>query len=57
MNATSEFREPHDPPTATDLIDRVLDRGIVIDSEYHIAVAGVQLMTIDMWLVVASLET
>jgi hypothetical protein len=40
-----------------DLIDRVLDRGIVIDAAFRFNVAGVHLIDVDTWIVVASLET
>lgn len=52
--------EPHsegDPYSGEDLIGRLLDRGIVIDATCRVDVAGVHLVTVDMWVIVASLET
>lgn len=40
-----------------DVIDRVLDKGIVIDAWAQVSVAGLELITIDARVVVASLET
>jgi gas vesicle structural protein len=43
--------------TAVDVLDRVLDKGIVIDSEIHISVAGIRLLSVDARVLVASFET
>jgi hypothetical protein len=43
--------------TFIDVLDRVLDKGIVIDGWGKVAVAGVDLITIEGWVVVASIET
>ena len=40
-----------------DVLDRVLDKGVVIDGEIHVSVVGIDLMTIDGWVVVASIQT
>jgi gas vesicle structural protein len=40
-----------------DVLDRVLDRGIVIDAWAQVSVAGLELITIDARVVVASIET
>jgi gas vesicle structural protein len=40
-----------------DLLDRVLDKGIVIDAWMRVSVAGIDLMTIETNLVVASIDT
>jgi hypothetical protein len=40
-----------------DVLDHVLDKGIVIDAHMRIAVGGLQLITIDARVVVASFET
>jgi len=39
------------------VLDRVLDKGIVIDARLRVALAGVDLVGIDARVVVASLET
>ncbi|HYV22750.1 MAG TPA: gas vesicle protein GvpJ [Candidatus Bathyarchaeia archaeon] len=40
-----------------DVLDRVLDKGIVIDGWGRVAVAGIDLIGIDGWVVVASIHT
>lgn len=40
-----------------DVLDRVLDKGIVIDGWGRVSVAGIDLITIDGWVVVASIHT
>jgi len=40
-----------------DVLDRVLDKGVVIDGLIHVSVAGIDLVTIDGWVVVASIQT
>ena len=38
-----------------DLLDRVLDKGIVIDSSIRVSVAGIELLSVDVRIVVASI--
>ena len=48
------------PSTGTSLIevlDRVLDKGIVIDAWVRVSVVGIDLVTIDARVVVASIQT
>lgn len=40
-----------------DVLDRVLDKGLVIDAEIHIAVAGIELVTVNALVKIASFET
>jgi gas vesicle structural protein len=40
-----------------DVLDRVLDKGIVIDGWGRVSVAGIDLIGIDAWVVVASIHT
>jgi hypothetical protein len=40
-----------------DVLDRVLDKGIVIDAAVRISLAGVQLLGVDAGVVVASIKT
>jgi hypothetical protein len=40
-----------------DVLDRVLDKGIVIEGWGRVAVAGIDLIGIDGWVVVASIQT
>jgi hypothetical protein len=40
-----------------DVLDRVLDKGIVIDGWGRVSVVGIDLIGIDAWVVVASIHT
>jgi hypothetical protein len=40
-----------------DVLDRVLDKGIVIDAWVALSVAGINLVTLEARIVVASVET
>ena len=40
-----------------DVLDRVLDKGIVIDAWVTLSVVGISLVTVDARIVVASIET
>ena len=63
--SASEPRRPYymrrdvEPGRATfvDVLDRVLDKGIVIEGWGRVAVAGIDLIGIDGWVVVASIHT
>ena len=44
-------------PGLADVLDRVLDKGIVIDAAVRVSVAGVELLGVDARVVVASIET
>ncbi len=43
--------------TVLDILDRILDKGVVINGDITIAIAGVDLLTLKINLVIASLET
>jgi hypothetical protein len=50
--------QPHRFPTTADLIDRVLDKGIVIEYHARISISGIDtLMTVDARYVAASIDT
>jgi predicted ester cyclase len=44
-------------PGVSEILERVLDKGIVIDASVRVSVAGLDLMTVDARVVVASLQT
>ena len=48
---------PERPATLVDVLDRVLDKGIVIDSWERYALGGIELMTVKGHAVVASIDT
>jgi len=43
--------------SSVDVLDRVLDKGLVIDAEIHIAVAGIELVTVSAHVKIASFAT
>jgi hypothetical protein len=43
--------------STADVLDRVLDKGLVIDAEIRIAVAGIELLTVSAHVKVASFDT
>jgi gas vesicle structural protein len=43
--------------TLIDVLDRILDKGIVIDAWVRVSLAGVDLVTVEARIVMASLET
>jgi ssDNA-binding Zn-finger/Zn-ribbon topoisomerase 1 len=45
------------PATVADIIDRVLDKGLVINADIAVSLAGVELLSIRIRAVLASLET
>jgi hypothetical protein len=51
------LQAPRDEGTLIDVLDRVLDKGIVIDAWARMSVVGIDLMTIEMKVVVASIDT
>jgi hypothetical protein len=40
-----------------DVLDRILDKGIVIDAWGRVSLAGIDLVHFDAWVVVASIHT
>jgi gas vesicle structural protein len=40
-----------------DVLERVLDKGIVIDAAVRVSVVGIEILRLDAWVVVASIET
>jgi hypothetical protein len=48
---------PAAPDRYFDVLERVLDKGIVIDAAVQISLAGLEVLRIDAWVVVASFET
>jgi len=51
------LQAPRDDGTLIDVLDRVLDKGIVIDAWARMSVVGIDLLTVQMKLVVASIDT
>jgi hypothetical protein len=47
----------HEGASLLDVLDRVLDKGIVIDAWVRVALAGIDLVTVEARVVIASIET
>jgi len=50
-------RAQHEPASLGDLLERVLDKGIVIAGDIRINLLDIELLTIKLRLVIASLDT
>ena len=44
-------------PSQTDILDRIPDKGIVMDAWSRVSLAGLELVTLESRVVVASIET
>ena len=51
------LQAPGEGGTLIDVLDRVLDKGIVIDGWARLSVAGIDLVGLELKIVVASIET
>ena len=56
MSASPADRAPR-PSSLADVLDVVLDKGIVIDAYVRAALLGIELVTIDARIVIASVDT
>ncbi len=52
----SANRAPH-PSGLADVLDLVLDKGIVIDAYVRLALVGIEILTLDARIVIASVDT
>ena len=59
MHGTSSnyLQRAPSPSGLADVIDLILDKGLVIDAYIRIAVIGIELITIDARIVIASVDT
>jgi hypothetical protein len=55
--ATQSINRAPRPSSLADVLDIVLDKGIVIDAYVRVAVVGIELLTVDARVVVASVDT
>ena len=54
---TSSVNRAPRPSSLADVLDVVLDKGIVIDAYVRVAVVGIELLTVDARIVIASVDT
>jgi hypothetical protein len=53
----SRFSGPREPANLGDILERVLDKGIVIAGDIQVNLLDIELLTIKLRLVIASLDT
>lgn len=46
-----------EPPSLLDVLDRILDKGIVVDAWVRFSLIGIDFLTLEARIVVASLQT
>lgn len=46
-----------EPPSLLDVLDRILDKGIVVDAWIRFSLIGIDFLTVEARIVVASLQT
>jgi hypothetical protein len=55
--ASNYLQRAPSPSGLADVVDLILDKGLVIDAYVRIAVIGIELITIDARIVIASVDT
>src|SRR5213083_3266645 len=55
--ASNYLQRGPSPSGLADVLDLILDKGIVIDAYVRVAVIGIELVTIDARIVIASIDT
>lgn len=53
----SGIRKSTDSSSLAEVIDRILDKGIVIDAYAKVSLVGIELLSIEARVVIASVET
>jgi hypothetical protein len=56
MTHQSVIRQPR-PSSLADVLDLILDKGLVIDAYVRVSLVGIELLTIDARIVIASVDT
>lgn len=54
---TNRYIERPAPSSLADVIDTILDKGMVIDAYVRVSLVGIELITIDARIVIASVDT
>src|SRR5437870_218809 len=55
--ASNYLQRAPSPSSLADVLDLILDKGLVIDAYVRVAVIGIELITIDARIVIASVDT
>src|SRR5439155_6109612 len=56
-SASNYLQRAPSPSGLADVVDLILDKGLVIDAYVRVAVVGIELLTIDARVVIASVDT
>ncbi|MGH3117995.1 MAG: gas vesicle protein GvpJ [Nocardioidaceae bacterium] len=56
-HATNRYLDRPSPSSLADVVDTILDKGLVIDIYVRVSLLGIELLTIDARIVVASVDT
>ena len=57
QRSTNRYLDRPAPSSLADVIDTILDKGLVIDIYVRISLVGIELLTIDARIVIASVDT
>jgi len=57
QTGTSSITRAPRPSSLADVLDLILDKGLVIDAYARVSVVGIEVLTIDLRVVVASVDT
>jgi hypothetical protein len=57
MTQSSALSRAPRPSSLADVVDLILDKGLVIDAYVRVSVAGIELLTVDARIVIASVDT
>ena len=57
QRASNRYLERPAPSSLADVIDTILDKGLVIDLYVRVSLVGIELLTIDARIVIASVDT
>ena len=55
--ASNYLQRAPSPSSLADVVDLILDKGLVIDAYVRVSVIGIELLTIDARIVIASVDT
>src|SRR3954447_8267529 len=57
QSSSDRYMERPTPSSLADVIETILDKGLVIDAYVRVSLVGIELLTIDARIVVASVDT
>jgi hypothetical protein len=57
VNIVARVQKSTDSSSLAEVVDRILDKGIVIDAWVKVSLVGIELLSIEARVVIASVET